>query len=427
MAAGKQSKSDLKKEKEGVKNITLLGVVSFLNDFSSEMILPILPFFLATLGADTVLIGLVGGIRDSITSFLKIFFGYLSDKIGKRKIFVYGGYLLSALFKFLLAFAPTSFIALIIASLERIGKGMRDAPRDTMISQYLPKKTGAGFGLHQALDTVGATFGSIAVLLILLYVYVNPTLKDYSLIIAFAGLIAVFSIIPLFLVKEPKFKATGSKYNFGSALKVLPKDMLIFTAITALFTLSNFSYMFFILKAGLTEGIIIPVMLYILYNIFQAAFSYPLGKYADTIGKRTILIISYLLFSAMLFAFAFFSSLPALIILFILYGIVTAAFTGVQKAYVADLSPPDLKGTAMGTFQMAIGIAALPASVIAGLLWKYVSPETTFLFAGAVALLSAVLMIAFKFKVVSRINGAINNFNHNSNHNAKRKTTKRKK
>ncbi|MEM3364639.1 MAG: MFS transporter [Candidatus Micrarchaeia archaeon] len=387
-----------KKEKEGVKNITLLGVVSFLNDFSSEMIMPILPFFLAALGGDSVLIGLVGGIRDSITSFLKILFGYISDKIGKRKVFVYAGYITSALFKFFLAFAPSPFLALGAASLERVGKGMRDAPRDAMISQFLPNKSGAGFGLHQALDTVGAIFGSVAVLLLLMYVFTQPTLSEYSLIIAFAGIIAILSVIPLVLVKEPKFKPTGKEYNFLSAVKALPRDMLVFTGITAVFTLANFSYMFFIMKAGLTEGLLISILLYIVYNIFQAAFSYPIGKYADRIGKRAILIISYVVFAAILFGFAILNSTSAMLLLFVLYGISTAAFIGVQKAYASDLSPTNLRGTAMGMFQMAIGIAALPSSVIAGYLWKVVSPEATFIFGGAASLLAALLMIFFKPK-----------------------------
>ncbi|MCX8199948.1 MAG: MFS transporter [Candidatus Micrarchaeota archaeon] len=384
------------KEKEGVRNITLLGIVSFLNDFSSEMIMPILPFFLASLGGDSVLIGLVGGIRDSITSFLKILFGYLSDKIGKRKVFVYAGYITSAVFKFLLAFAPTQLFALAAASLERVGKGMRDAPRDAMISQFLPHKSGAGFGLHQALDTVGAIFGSVAVLLLLMYVFSPLTPDGYMQIIAFAGVIALLSVVPLIFVKEPKFKPTGKYYNFISAIRALPRDMLIFIGITAVFTIANFSYMFFIMKAGLTEGILIPIMLYIAYNIFQAAFAYPIGKYADRIGKRTVLILSYIVFSAILFGFALLTSVEAMLLLFVLYGIATAAFIGVQKAYAADLSPPSLRGTAMGTFQMAVGIAALPASVIAGYLWKFISPDATFIFGGTVALLAAVLMVVFR-------------------------------
>ncbi|MBU0531889.1 MFS transporter [Candidatus Micrarchaeota archaeon] len=378
------------KQKNGKKNVFLLGTTSFLNDFSSEMIMPILPFFLSSLGAPVVLIGLVGGLRDSLGSILKVLFGYLSDKTGKRKPFVYAGYLTSAFFKLLLAFSPNALFALSSASLERIGKGMRDAPRDAMIGQFMPKKTGTGFGIHQMMDTAGAILGSLAVLLMIWYLAMS-----YDMIIALAALLAILSIGPLFLVKEPIFKPYQNSYGFRSALSKLPGNLLVFTVIASLFSLANFSYMFFILKAQVSEDIVTAIALYVVFNVFFAIFAYPIGKYADKVGKRKVLIFGYVLFALVSFAFVFYSGLYALLILFILYGIANAAVKGVERAYVVDLSPANLKATSIGTFQLMTGLAALPSSIIAGYLWEAISPEATFMF-GAVVSFGAAILLAFK-------------------------------
>ena len=252
-----------RKDEKGKMNVSLLGTTSFLNDFSSQMILPILPFFLSSLGASAVLIGLVGGLRESLDKLFEVASGYLSDKIGRRKPFVYAGYITSSFFKLLLAFSPTAMSASSSASLERVGKGMRDAPRDAMIGQFMPGKTGTSFGLHRMFDTAGAVFGSLAVLVLIAYFFV-----PYDLLIMTAALIGILSIAPLSLVKEPPFRPYRNKHGFRYALSKLPRKLIIFNIIASLFTLANFSYMFFILKAQATEGLVIPIALYVLFNIF---------------------------------------------------------------------------------------------------------------------------------------------------------------
>lgn len=259
-------------KKEGKRNVTLLGITSFLNDLSSEMIMPVLPFFLSSLGASPVLIGLVGGLRDSLDKLLKVFFGYLSDRVGKRKSFVYGGYLLSALFKISLAFSPNAATASSTASLERIGKGIRDAPRDVMIGGFMPHRTGEGFGLHQMLDTAGAVCGALSALLLLVFLSFG-----YSDIILIGGLLALLSLIPLSMVGHASVSNANLK-DMLSSLSDIPKQLWIFNLVAGLFAVSSFSYMFFLMKAEMTEGLIIPIGLYTIYNVFYSGASYPLGK-----------------------------------------------------------------------------------------------------------------------------------------------------
>jgi len=374
-------------------NILLLGTVSLLNDLSSEMIMPILPMFVRALGGAGLAIGLVGGFRDSISSILKVFCGYWSDRTGKRKIFVSSGYLISSLFKLFLAFSKTCQYAVIFAALERVGKGLRTAARDAIIAESMAAERGKGFGIHRALDTSGAILGSIVVFLLFWFFGFG-----FKLIILIAGVIAFASLIPLRFVKEDKRKP--QKITLKVGLKNLPKSLKLFVLISAVFALGNFSYMFFIIRAQqfftAKLSIAIPILLYVLFNIFYAAFAVPLGVLSDKIGRKKIIILGYLLFSLTSFGFAYLTSLPAFIVLFALYGITCATVDGNQRAYVSDLSSQQLKATALGTFHTTIGLMALPASLIAGFLWQNIAPNTTFIYGGILGFISVLLFIAFR-------------------------------
>ncbi|AEH07291.1 MFS transporter [Methanothermococcus okinawensis] len=385
------------KEKEyfGInKNVFLLSIVSFITDVSSEMIMPILPMFISSLGGSSVIIGLVGGLRDSIASILKVISGYYSDRTGKKKIFVLLGYFTSSIFKLLLSFSKTWLGILSFAVLERVGKGIRTAPRDAIIADSTVGKRGKGFGIHRAFDTLGAIIGSITVFI--LYWFLK---YGFNEIIFIAAIISFFAVIPIYFVKEPK--SNKSYLSLRLSLKSLSKPLKLFILVSAIFTLANFSYMFFILRAQeyfvgkLSVGI--PILLYVLFNIFYASFAIPFGILSDKIGRKKVIISGYFLYGLTSFGFAYLHSLSWFIVLFALYGISYAIIQGNQRAYVSDLSSGNIRGTALGTFHTVIGLASLPSSLIAGCLWQ-INPSITFIYGGILAFISAVIFISYIFK-----------------------------
>jgi len=373
-------------------NVLLLGIVSFLNDVSSEMITPILPMFITALGGGGVAVGLVGGIRDSVSSILKVLAGYWSDRTGRRKIFVSSGYLTSAFFKLLLSLSKAWPHAVILAAAERIGKGLRTAARDAIIADSMTKQRGKGFGIHRALDTSGAISGSIVVFLLFWFLGFG-----FKSIILIAGVIAFVSLIPLRFVKEGERKPQNITLKIG--LKNLPKSLKLFILICSVFALGNFSYMFFVIRAqqffATKLSIAVPILLYVLFNIFYAGFAIPLGAVSDRIGREKVIVFGYLLFSLTSLGFAFLTSLPAFIVLFALYGITYAAVDGNQRAFVSDLSSQQGKATALGTFHTAIGLMALPAGIIAGFLWQNIAASATFIYGSILSFISVVLFVAF--------------------------------
>jgi len=374
-------------------NILLLGIISFLNDLSSEMIIPILPMFITSLGGAGLVVGLIGGLRDSVSSLLKVLFGYWSDRRGRRKIFITSGYLISSVFRLFLSLSQIWQHILIFAGLERVGKGVRTAPRDAMIADSMPRERGKGFGIHRALDTLGAIAGSLLVFLLFWFLGFG-----FKLIILIAALIAFLSLIPLHFVKEEKKEPQNITLKIG--LKNLPRSLKLFILISGIFALANFSYMFFILRAQeffagkLSVGV--PILLYILFNIFYALFAIPFGALSDRIGRKKVIVLGYFLFSLTCFGFAFFSSLISFVFLFALYGIVYAIIEANQRAYVSDLSAKELRATALGTFHTTISLVALPSGLIAGALWQNIAPRITFIYGSIVSIISVLLFLLFR-------------------------------
>ena len=374
-------------------NILLLGLTSFLTDTSSEMIMPILPFFIAAVGGTGLAVGLIGGLGETVSSILKVLSGHWSDKSGRRKIFVSSGYLASSISKIFLAFSTAWQHILILKPLERVGKGLRTAPRDAIIADYaIEEVRGKAFGLHRALDTSGAILGSALALTLFWFMKL-----EFRIIILLGALIAFSALIPLYAVKEKRAKA--KKITLKISLTGLPSSLRLFIVIASLFALGNFTYMFFILRAEQffpeTERIAfaMPMLLYIWFNVIYAFFSIPSGILSDKIGRRSVLFLGYLLFGLTCLLFALPLSLFSLIILFALYGLVYAMIEGNQRAFVSDLAPKELRGTSLGTFHTAIGLAALPSGIIAGTLWQYVDPTATFFYGSALGFLAAILLL----------------------------------
>jgi len=377
-------------------NIILLGLVSFLTDVSSEMIMPILPLFIKQLGGTGIAVGLITGVASAVASLLKVFSGYFSDIYGKRKRMVFAGYAMSALAKLFFPLSTAWHHILILRPLERVGKGVRDAPRDAMVSFFAKKKArGKGFGILRTMDTSGAILGSLLALLFFWYLGLS-----FKTIFFIAALFAFLALIPIFFVKEPKVKPKKFTLKVGFSQLSNPLRWLITAA--AVFALGNFSYMFFILRAQeafdtTRSAFVIPILLYVLYNIFYAGFAIPVGIVSDKIGRKKILLCGYALFTITCIGFVYFQSLGYLIVLFALYGLTYALVDATQRAYVSDLAPKNIRGTALGTFHTAVGFSALFAGLAAGYLWD-ISAMYTFWFGAVMAFIAVVLLGFVKSK-----------------------------
>lgn len=381
--------------KKGLKygitpTVILLGLTSLLTDLSSEIIVPIVPLFMASLGASALVIGILGGLNESVISIMKLISGYMTDKTGKRKKFIISGYSASAVTKLMMSFAKSWLFLLILRPIERIGKGMREPPRDAILAETTPKKVhGKIFGIHSAFDTAGAIIGSILASVFLFY-----GLK-YDRIFIIAAIIAFASIIPLLFIKERRKKPKDISLKLG--MKNLSKELKLLIFVSIIFAFANFSYMFFILRAQQYFPTFFAVMLYVLFNVSFEIFAIPSGIMADKIGKKRMIIYGFILFSFACLNFAFLSSMLFAILGFLTYGMSHAFILGNQRAMAADLSKNEI-GTGLGAFHMSISLASLPAGIIAGMLWQFIAPEMTFIFGAVMSIAAAVIFIFMKFE-----------------------------
>jgi len=364
------------------KNVIWLGIVSFFADMSSEMIFPILPLFMSdVLGITKSLIGLIEGIAEIGSSFFKIFFGWLSDRIRKRKLIVSFGYSLSAITKPLLAISSGFVSTLLIRFFDRVGKGARDSPRDAMISESsIRKVAGSFFGIHRMLDTLGALTGALVTFLILL-----KYIENYRLIFVLSFVPAVISIIILSLfVRE-----TVPKKSFFDERESISTDFKKFIFISSLFSLGSASYAFFILRAqNIGISITFIPLIYLVYNIFYAGLSVPFGRLSDKIGRRKVLLVGYVLFALVALLFAFKINQLFAWILFALYGTSVAITDAVSRTFVSDLTG-NKKGTAYGAYHTITGITAFFASFLFGIIWDSMGVSYAFYYSSILAFLSA--------------------------------------
>ena len=353
------------------------------------MVYPLVPFFLtAALGASPAVLGLIEGLAESVASLLKVFSGFISDRIGKRKGLTIAGYAAGALGKLLLALAAGWGMVLTARAVDRLGKGIRGAPRDALIADSAhEERRGSAFGLHRALDTWGAVLG-----VALGYWFFTRMPGEYTRVFLWALLPAAAGVLMLWAVREPRHEGPREappplRWN------ALPRRLQLFLAITLLFTLGNSSNAFLLLRAqGLGFSAAAAILLYGAYNASYALSSYPVGRLSDRSGRKTLLVAGYVFYGVVYLGFALLDGTerPWLIwALFVLYGLYSGFTDGVEKALVSDLAPRELRATAIGLHGTLVGIGLFPASFIAGQLWTLLGPASTFYFGGGMGLVAA--------------------------------------
>lgn len=375
------------------KNVFILGLVSFFTDFSTEMIYPLLPVFLSvTLGVDKAFIGLIEGVAETTASILKVFSGWFSDRIKKRKLLVGIGYSLSTIAKPLFALAQRGSHVLVIRFSDRVGKGIRTAPRDALIADSTPsEKMGMAFGFHRAMDTLGAVFGPLTAFLLL--PLFNDNYRSIFLISFFPAVVAILLII--FFLKEIKPEKKTSTIP-ALSLKSLPAEFKIFLLIMIIFTLGNSSDAFLLLRAqNLGVSMRLIPILWLLFNLVYSIISIPGGMLSDRIGRKRTILIGFIIYTGVYFGFAFAHLTLHIWTLFAIYGIYYGLCEGVMRAYVADLVPSPLRATAFGIYHTAVGLTAFPASLVMGILWQVFSAQIAFSFGAILSLASAILLLVF--------------------------------
>ncbi len=375
------------------KNIFLLGFVSFLTDLSSEIIFSVFSIFVTViLGASTLILGLMEGLSEFAASSLDYVSGFISDKSGKRKPYTIFGYGLSTFAKGLLLFSSSIISAFSFRVTERFGKSFRGPPRDAWIASLSSNKTrGFAFGIHKALDKSGAIFGPLMAYFILKHF--GESSSTFKLLFSIALLPAACAIIVLFFLKDNPEKP-AKKEKLFSTYKSLGDGFKHYLKSSGIFSLAYFSFGFLLLKAYLVGFKIKDVvLLYALFNLSFVIFSPLIGKLGDKIGKKKIIISEYVIYLLMSVGFAFATAQGQIIVLFVLFGIFFAIDEGQSKAYITDLEK-ERRGTAIGLYNFFTGLIYLPASIIAGFLWK-LNPNYAFGFAG---LVSVVALIYFVFR-----------------------------
>jgi MFS family permease len=385
------------------RNVWVMSATSLLNDISSEMLLNLIPFFLANiLGVRTSVIGLIDGVAETTASLMKVFFGALSDRYGKRKPFTVAGYALSAFTKPFLYFASSWGWVLGVRVADRIGKGIRTAPRDALIADSVDgSQRGISFGLHRAADTLGAFLG-LGIAFIIIWrsqanaqLLAESTFQTVVLVSIIPGILAVL-VLALGAV-EIAGKGRG-KEKTRLSFREMDSRFKYFLLTVVVFTLGNSTDAFILLR-GQERGLnMLQVMgMALTFNAVYTIFAGPFGSLSDRIGRRKLILGGWIAYGVVYLGLAFAQTGWQVWILFAFYGLYYAATEGAARALVADLVPQAARGTAFGLFNSAVGIAALPASLIAGLLWQGagawtgLGPSAPFIFGAAMALLAGIL------------------------------------
>jgi MFS family permease len=414
------------------RNVLVISLVSFLNDASSEIIYPLLPVFLSVaLGASPAVVGLIEGGAESVSSFLKLFAGYFSDRSGRRKAPVVFGYALASLVRPLLGFATSWPQVFAVRFTDRVGKGIRSAPRDAMIADSAaPKERGLAFGFHRAMDHFGAVVGPLLGFALLVLIAANrntPTLAEYRLIFLAASVPALAAVlVAAFAIRETRKdrddgresrkaereRADAMRAERSDATHVAVVNPAVtavaaqrfslrgfdgnfkrFLVILALFTLSNSSDAFLLLRArevGISTATI--PLLWAALHVSKVLSSLVGGDLSDKLGRKTLIVTGWLFYAAVYLGFAFVSTVGGAWVLFLTYGIYFGLVEGAEKALVADLVPADKRGTAYGLYNLAFSVTVWPASLLMGALWSWRGASVAFIASACIGTLAALLL-----------------------------------
>lgn len=378
-------------------NIIFLGLISFFMDISSEMVYPIIPLYLTTaFGATPAIVGMIEGIAESTASLLKVFSGYVTDKYKRKKPIAFAGYATGLIYKFALLFASGWAGILTARVVDRLGKGIRTAPRDVMVSESSDKNAmGKSFGIHKALDMAGSAIGIL--LSFFLLRQLGNSQAEYKTVFALSMIPTVLALFMFVFIKEKKEQREYKKReHFWNNISALDGSLKLYLVVVFIFTLGNSSNSFLLLRAksaGFDDSSVI--LLYFLYNVTVSVLSVPFGKLSDRIGRKQVLTAGYFLFTVVYMGFAFATKAASFVVIFCVYGIFTAMTAGVERALIAEISPAELKGTMLGLQSTIAGIALFPASVICGVLWDNFGSAVPFLFGAGMSAIAALLLLLF--------------------------------
>jgi MFS family permease len=383
-------------------NVLVLGIVSLLTDMSSEMIYPIMPLFLTAIGASGLIIGLIEGASETTASLIKVFSGWYSDRYKKRKPFILAGYGSSSAVKPVLYLATAPWHVLGLKIMERVGKGIRSAPRDALIADSTDSAyRGRAFGFHKAMDSTGAVIGPLLVLPVLVAAAAVTT-DTYRLIFLLSTIPAFIAvaIIVLFL-RDKKADPADKVDNMFKEMRHLGDRFYLLLMVIMVFYVGEISYAFFILRV-MDEGFTVIglgvdasiILLYVTLNLFFVLFALLTGGISDRIGRKPVIAASFVIFALTCVVMTTTGSYMALVLGFAMFGVYKGSSEGVLKAYVIDVVPKGLRGTAMGAFHTAVGLVMLPGGIVAGFLWDSYGHWATFAYGASAALLALVLLIA---------------------------------
>jgi MFS family permease len=377
------------------RNVFVLGLVSLFTDIGAQMVFPLIPLYMVTvLNSGASAVGICEGFAETVSSLLKVISGYLSDRTRTRKPFVLLGYGFSTVTKPLFALANTWPLVVLFRSIERVGKGLRTAPKDAIVAESVENRfLGKAYGFHRSMDGTGSVIGALlgfALLPLIGY-------KNIFLLSAVPGIIAVLCIL---FVREKRIPETTQNIKRPSMIvnfKALPGNLRLLIIAASVFYIGHFGYAFMLLRAkniGLSDET--AILLYVFFYAVYVVVSIPAGMLSDRIGRKPVLMASYLIFAGVSLGLIYTSNLSNILPFFAIYGISFAMFDSVQRALVAEFAPADLKATAIGTFHTAIGLVALPGGYIAGLLWDKISPEATFIYGLTLALIASLILLFIK-------------------------------